>query len=95
MYFEPKYGNIAYTERLEGTWKKGVPVSGKAYRNFKSNGMPRLKFEGEFKQKKKGILNYLEDLYLKGDVVFYSYNEVVNIRPEAIKCIGVIMMAIR
>ncbi len=75
MYFEPKYGNIAYTERLEGTWKKGVPVSGKAYRNFKSNGMPRLKFEGEFKQKKKGILNYLEDLYLKGDVVFYSYNE--------------------
>lgn len=75
MYFEPKYGNIAYTEKLEGIWKKGEPVSGKAYRNFKENDKPRMKFEGEFKLKKKGVLNYLEDLKLKGDMVFYSYNE--------------------
>ena len=75
MYFEPKYGNIAYTEKLEGIWKKGEPVSGKAYRYFKENGKPRMKFEGEFKLKKKGVLNYLEDLKLKGDMVFYSYNE--------------------
>ena len=75
MYFEPKYGNIAYTEKLEGLWKKGVPVSGKAYRHFKENGKPRMKFEGEFKLKKKGVLNYLEDLKLKGNMVFYSYNE--------------------
>lgn len=75
MYFEPRYGNTAYTEKLEGTWKKGVPVSGRAYRYFKENGKPRMKFEGEFKLKKKGVLNNLEDLKLKGDMVFYSYNE--------------------
>lgn len=78
MFFEPKYGNIAYTEKIEGTWKKGVPVSGKAYRDFKENGKPRMKFEGEFKLKKKGVLNYLEDLKLKGDMVFYFYNEDSN-----------------
>lgn len=32
MHFDAVYNGIAYTERLEGTWKKGVPVEGKCFR---------------------------------------------------------------
>lgn len=73
MYFESVYDGEAFTEKLEGTWKKGVPVKGKSFRYYKDNGKLRMKFEGEFKMKEKGVLRNLMDLKAVGDIAFYYY----------------------
>lgn len=75
MYFDAVYDGIAYTERLEGTFKKGVPVNGKSFRYYKNTGRPSMKFEGTFKLKKKGVLRNLADLVAVGHIVFYYYEE--------------------
>lgn len=73
MYFESVYDGEAFTEKLEGTWKKGAPVKGKSFRYYKDSGKLRMKFEGEFKMKEKGVLRNLMDLKAVGEIAFYYY----------------------
>jgi len=75
MHFDAVYNGIAYTERLEGTWKKGVPVEGKCFRYYKDSGKIRMRFEGKFKMKEKGVLRNLWDLKWIGNIVFYYYED--------------------
>lgn len=73
MYFD-NVDNGLSTEKLEGKFKKGVPVSGKSYRYNKSDGRPKMRFSGNFKLK-KDVYNNLSDLFAYGDIVFFFFEK--------------------
>ena len=79
MHFESsiKIGTqtIDCVEKLEGTFKKGEPISGRSYRYSKSDGRKRMEFIGTFKLKQKGVLNSLSDLDATGSITYYKYEE--------------------
>lgn len=80
MYFEATYYNVAYLEVLDGEFKKGSPVKGKSFRYYKNNGKLIMKFEGIFFPKWKGIPRNLSDLKVKGNILFYKYEEREKLR---------------
>jgi len=73
LYFYEVDGT--YNEKLEGTFQDGVPVRGRSFRYFKSDGRPKMRFSGTFQLKKKGVLNKLSDLLATGNIVFFYYED--------------------
>ena len=67
-----------YNEKLEGTFKNGIPQKGKSYRYYKESGRLQMIFEGKFKIKEKSVLRKLSDLNATGDIVSYFYEDSKN-----------------
>lgn len=75
MCFKSVTNGVIFDERIEGTFKKGVPQKGKAYRTYRKDGRPKYIFEGKFKLKKEGVLRNLADLLKTGNIIFYYYED--------------------
>ena len=59
-------------EKLEGIFKKGMPIQGKSMR-FDQEGRLTMEFEGTFQPKKKGVFTKLADLLAYGKITFFHY----------------------
>ena len=59
-------------EKLEGIFKKGMPIQGKSMR-FDQEGRLTMEFEGTFQPIKKGVFTKLADLSAYGNVTFLYY----------------------
>lgn len=65
------------TEKLTGTFQKGMPVEGKSVR-YDRDGRLKMEFEGTFRPKEKGKFTQLSDLLCNGNIAFFYYENGKN-----------------